>query len=723
MRASRLGAVSLVVILFAACNPKEPREGELTAEARGAVRPAAVDARRLEAADSEPGNWMTYGRTYDEQRFSPLDQINTENVAQLKLAWHYDLDTAHRVQESTPIVVDGVMYVTSAWSKVFALDAATGRQIWAYDPKVPGEWGVNGCCDVANRGVAVWNGKVYVGTFDGRLVALDARTGEPLWEVLTIDRSKRYTITGAPRVVKGKVIIGNGGSEMGVRGYVSAYDAETGRLVWRFYTVPGEPGKPDGAASDAVLERKARPTWTGQWWKLGGGGTVWDSIAYDPELDLLYVGVGNGSPWNSKARSPGGGDNLFLSSILALRPDTGEYVWHFQTTPGDTWDYTATQHMILADLEIDGQLRKVLMQAPKNGFFYVLDRATGEFISGRPFATVNWAKGLDPKTGRPIENPEARYADTGKAFIVMPGPGGAHNWQPMSFSPLTRLVYIPVTEMSFPYVPQTDFEHAKLAWNTGVDFDAGSLPQDSAVKAQIKEALKGHLAAWDPVGQREVWRAQYEHPWNGGILSTAGNLVFQGLATGELVAYRADTGERLWSFPTYTGILAPPITYSIDGQQYVAVEVGWGGAFGLAAGELARDAHINRGNVPRVLAFSLNGTDTLPPPPAPAEPTLRPPPDLASAAVVAKGKATYHRYCGTCHGDSAVSSGVLPDLRYSAALGNRELWQSIVHDGALRARGMAAFGAELGKEQIEEIRAYVIRRAHESQQEGGGASQ
>lgn len=652
---------------------------------------------------------MSHGRTYDEQRFSPLKQIDSSTVGDLKLAWHYDLPTDLRGQESTPLVIDGVMYVTSAWSKVFALDARSGALLWQYDPAVPREWGANACCDVVNRGVAAWNDRVYVGTLDGRLVALDAATGKPVWEKLTIDPAWRYTITGAPRVVKGKVLIGNGGGEMGVRGYISAYDAVTGDLAWRFYTVPGDPSKP---FENPILEQAAK-TWTGQWWQLGGGGTVWDSMAYDAKLDLLYIGVGNGSPWNRKLRSPGGGDNLFLSSIVALRPDSGEYVWHYQTTPGETWDFTATQHMILATLKIDGRERDVIMQAPKNGFFYVIDRADGKLISAQPYVAVNWAKGVDLKTGRPIEVADARYGETGKPFMSIPGPGGAHNWQPMSFSPLTGLVYVPVTEMSFPYIPDAGFTPRTLAWNVGIDLDAGSLPQDEAVKDAIKAGLKGHLAAWDPVAQREVWRVQYDSPWNGALLSTAGNLVFQGTAMGELVAYQADSGARLWSAPTQAGIVAAPISYEVDGEQHVAIEVGWGGVFGLAPGELTRDKHLHT-NFPRVLAFTLRGADSLPASAPGPVMALQLPPETASAAVITTGKNRFHIYCGTCHGDTAVSAGLLPDLRYSPVLNDETLWQSIVHDGARKDRGMIGFGSELSPADVDAIRAYVVRRAHES---------
>lgn len=674
-----------------------------------AVHGAEVDAARMEHAHGDVKNWLSHGRTYDEQRFSPDRQINVANVSNLALAWHHDLDVAHRGQESTPLVIDGVMYVTGAWSKVFALDARTGKLLWAYDPKVPGKTAVYACCDVVNRGVAAWKGRVFLGTLDGRLVALDARSGSRVWEVMTVPPDSRYTITGAPRVVKDKVIIGNGGAELGVRGYVSAYDAASGKLVWRFYTVPGNPAEP---FENAALAKAAR-TWTGQWWKLGGGGTVWDSIAFDPALGLLYIGVGNGSPWNRALRSPGGGDNLFLSSIVALRADTGQYVWHYQTTPGDSWDYTATQHMILADLPIRGRKRRVLMQAPKNGFFYVLDRASGELLSARNYAPINWASGIDLKSGRPVENPEARYGETGKPWLAMPGPPGAHNWHPMAFSPLTRLVYVPVSEMGFNYVPDDNFRETQLGWNTGADIDAISLPQDNAIKAQIKSTLKGALLAWDPVAQKEAWRVPYPYPVNGGVMATGGNLVFQGSAAGELTAFRADTGAKVWSAITGAGVLAPPISYRVDGEQYIALEVGWGGGgFNLAGGELARDAHV-AANTPRVLAFKLGGKDQLPPADVARHPAIELPADTATAASATAGKALYHRYCGACHGDSAVSSGVLPDLRFSAALGSADVWRAIVRDGILEQNGMVAFGAEIGDKDAELIRQYVVHRAHE----------
>jgi len=400
----------------------------------GSTATAAVTAQRIVAADQEPQNWLAHGRTYAEQRYSPLRAINDGNVEQLGLAWSYATGTRRGLQ-ATPIVVDGRMYTTGVWSVVYALDARNGRELWKYDPQVPRAWGRNACCDAVNRGVALWQDSVYVATLDGRLIALDAKTGRKRWEVLTIDRSKPYTITGAPRIVKGKVLIGNGGAEYGVRGYLSAYDAKTGKLAWRFYTVPGNPK--DGFEHPELAA--AAQTWHGEWWIGGGGGTVWDSMAYDPELDTLYVGTGNGSPWNRAIRSPGGGDNLYLSSILALQPDTGRLKWHYQTTPADSWDYTATQHILLADINWDGKTRKVLMQAPKNGFFYVIDRVTGELLAADKYAPVTWASHVDMKTGRPVETPEANYAR--ETRLVTPSPYGAHNWQPMAFNPQTGLVY------------------------------------------------------------------------------------------------------------------------------------------------------------------------------------------------------------------------------------------------------------------------------------------
>jgi quinohemoprotein ethanol dehydrogenase len=479
-------AAATSVFALASCN-----KGQASADSAGT--PGNIDQQRLENADSDLDNWLGYGRTYAEQRYSPLEQVNAGNVKQLGVAWAVELDTA-RGQEATPIVVDGVMYTSTAWSKVMALDAATGKVLWQFDPQNIGAKAAHACCDVVNRGVAVWKGRVFVGTIDGRLIALDAKTGAKVWEVVTVDQKKPYTITMAPRVVRDKVLIGNSGAELGVRGYITAYDTATGKQVWRFYTVPGDPKKgPDGAASDEILEKLARPTWYGEnYWKLGGGGTVWDSVVYDQELNQLIIGVGNGSPWNHKWRSAGKGDNLFLSSILALDPDTGKYKWHYQVNPGETWDYTATQGIMLADLTIDGKPRKVAMQAPKNGFFYVIDRTNGKFISAKPYAYQNWAEGIDQKTGRPIEKPNARYTD-GPSLII-PSGIGAHAWHPMSYSPKTGLVYIPAMEHPLVYGDANPFDIHEGRWNTGVSFlDPPALPGLPATVEGRRKALAGMI--------------------------------------------------------------------------------------------------------------------------------------------------------------------------------------------------------------------------------------
>ena len=649
---------------------------------------AAVDDARIRNANAEPQNWLTHGRDYAEQRFSPLQKVTEDNVGSLIRVWSYDTGLK-RGHEATPIVVDGVMYATGSWSVVFALDAKTGEELWRFDPEVPKAVGAKACCDVVNRGVAVYDGKVFFGTLDGRLIALDAKTGKPVWEVVTVDQSKAYTITGAPRVVKGKVIIGNGGAEFGVRGYVSAYDPKDGKLVWRTYTVPGNPA--DGFESKAMEE--AAKTWSGgEWWKIGGGGTAWDSMAFDPDLDLLYVGTGNGSPWSRTHRSPGGGDNLYLSSILALDPDSGELKWHFQTTPGDNWDFTATQHMILADLEIDGKTRKVIMQAPKNGYFWVLDRETGEFISAEPYVEVTWSDGVDPKTGRPNESNTAEYSD--KIALVKPTAFGGHNWQPMSFNPKTGLVYIPAQEIlgAYRFNPKeilTD-EH----FNTQTD---------SALFATlVREVVAGHLLAWDPVKQEEAWRHPYAMPWNGGTLTTAGDLVFQGTADGRFLALRASDGRKLWEFHTGSGVIAAPITYEVDGIQYVTIVSGWGGAFALVGGDAASQA--GRPSKGVVHTFAL-ATDAITP--AVLEDMM-----AGRDETLAEQEDLYHRWCARCHGVTAISGGVIQDLRHSNP-DIKKAFVSIVQKG-MPGVGMPAFGDILTQEEIEKIQTYIEGKAKDS---------
>ncbi|MGH8227021.1 MAG: PQQ-dependent dehydrogenase, methanol/ethanol family [Steroidobacteraceae bacterium] len=673
-------------------------------QASPAARIAWVTAARLSHASGEPQNWLTTGHDDASTWFSPLKRINAGNVQRLRLAWHYDLDT-HRGQEATPVVVDGVMYTTSAWSEVQALDAATGRLLWQFDPKVPGKTAIYACCDVVNRGVAVWKGRVYVATLDGRLIALDARTGKPVWSVLTVDPRRPYTITGAPLAVAGRIIIGNAGAEYGVRGYVSAYDAATGKRLWRFYTVPGNPAQ---GPQPPYLARAAK-TWPGGWPRSGGGGAVWNSFSYDPELGLLYFGTSNVQPWG---RMPSGAlaDSLYTASIVAVHAATGRYAWSYQTTPGDMWDYDSTQTVTLATLEIDGRPRKVIMQADKNGYFYVLDRRTGQLLSANHYVPVDWSRGIDMKTGRPIVVPAALYDRTGKVWVAKPGNLGGHNWQPMSYSPVTGLVYIPAQQAPFPYRIASDLAPVRLGVNLGIDQGAASVPTNPKALAQALAGLHGALVAWNPMTQRAVWRAPLAGPWNGGVLSTAGDLVFQGTAAGNFVAYRASDGKRLWSFPAQTGILAAPMSYAVGGKQYVTVLAGWGGVFPLVAGALAFKSGrvVNRS---RVLTFALDGTDRLPPV-SPHRVSFPPPPKTpVSPALAARGAVIYNRHCSSCHGNGAVSGGLIPDLRHSAALRNRAYWNAVVDDGALEPHGMVSFKPVLSKAQQSALRAYLIGRA------------
>jgi len=707
--------VALAALLGACGGGHEERSVADAHGAAGVTGARGVDAARLAAADAEPGNWLAHGRTADEQRHSPLAQIDAANVAALGLAWsfEYPLD---RVVEATPLVVDGVLYTTGAYSMVYALDARSGRLLWEYDPKVWRGIQGSGCCDAANRGVAAWGDKVYVGVYDGRLEALDARTGTRVWSVDTlIDHDRNYTITGAPRVVKGKVIIGNGGAEFGVRGYVSAYDAETGALAWRFFTVPGDPAQGDESPTVAMI----RKTWSGeQYWKQGGGGTVWDSMAYDETLDLLYIGVGNGSLWNYGARSGGRGDNLFLSSIVALRPESGEYVWHYQTTPGDAWDYTATQHIIVATLPIDGAPRRVVMQAPKNGFFYVLDAATGKLLSAEKFGQVTWATGIDKASGRPILDPAvADYWSKGEPKTVFPGSQGAHNWQPMSFDPQTGLVYIPQQVTVETYAPLAEIEPPrKGAPNLGVVPPA--VPETLAAIEQVAGIYRGNLVAWDPVRQRAVWTQPYAHIHNGGTLSTAGNLVFQGTADGRVVAYAADSGAKLWEREVTSGVVAAPISFAVDGKQYVAFNVGWGGTFPITFGALAQRAGVLPDS--RLYVFELDGSAPMPPVHRREIVPPTPPPVTADGAALARGKELFNRHCGICHGLSGMGAGIIPDLRYMSPAVQQQ-FAAIVY--GLRAdKGMPPFGGRLAAGEVEDIRQYLNQRAHDHAAELAGSA-
>ena len=720
MRAKYLRGIGVAALagVLAACGGERAVDDTAYVEAKDYIHGGSVEGEGAQAAltpvtaariiANDDAQWLTHGGDYAETRFSTLDQINTDTIGELGLGWSFDLGSDRGI-EATPIVADGVMYVTSTFNVVHALDAKTGERLWTFTPEIDKSQAANACCGVVNRGVAVWGDHVYLGAIDGRLIALDRATGEIAWDVLTVDQDKAYTITGAPRVVPGEdgrglVIIGNGGAELGVRGYVSAYDAETGEQVWRFYTVPGNPE--DGFENDTM--KMAAETWAGQWWKAGGGGTVWDSMAYDPDLDLLYIGVGNGSPWDHKARSNGEGDNLFLSSIVALDAKTGDYRWHYQTTPGDTWDYTATQHMVLADLEIGGETVPVIMQAPKNGFFYVIDRRDGTFISGEGFVPMTWATGIG-EDGRPIEVAGSRY-ETAPA-LQLPGPLGAHNWHPMSFSPQTGLVYIPAQEAPWAYMSQADYGYKgdEGVWNTGTEFSIDALPDDAATIKAVRASLKGRLLAWDPVAQEARWSVEHKGPWNGGTLATAGGLVFQGTANARFAAFDAETGARLWDEFVHTGIVAAPVTYEIDGEQYVAVATGWGGSLAMGFGGVFPTGSDH--NAGRVLVFKAGGEAELPRLEVAAlEPSL-PSPVEASAETLAHGKRLYFNNCSACHGDQALSYAGMPNLRYSYATDDAESWAEIVHAGALAENGMPGFGGTYSEEDLEAIRAFVVDTA------------
>ncbi|RJF70843.1 PQQ-dependent dehydrogenase, methanol/ethanol family [Rhodopseudomonas palustris] len=654
----------------------------------------AIDGAAIIANATTTNDWPSYGLDYAETRFSKLDKINTDNVKQLGLKWSYNLQSERGV-EATPVVVDGIMYVTASWSVVHAIDTRTGKKLWTFDPGVDRSKGYRGCCDTVNRGVALYKGKVFVGAYDGRLVALDAATGQKVWEKDTlIDHEHSYTITGAPRVFNGKVVIGNGGAEYGARGYVTAYDAENGNQAWRWFTVPGDPSKP---FEDESMEKAAK-TWdpAGKWWVNGGGGTAWDTITFDPDLNMVYIGTGNGSPWNRHLRSPAGGDNLYLASLVALNADTGKYIWHYQETPGDNWDYTSTQPMILADLTIEGQPRKVILHAPKNGFFFVVDRTNGKFISAKNFVDVNWATGYDAD-GRPIENPEARSAD--KGFDSIPGPYGAHNWHPMSFNPQTGLVYLPAQGVPVNLTGEKALNQNKTepfkfgsatGWNVGFALNA----------TPPKNLPFGRLVAWDPVQQKEAWRAEYVSPWNGGTLTTAGNLVFQGTADGRLVAYNAKTGEKLWESPLGTGAVAAPATYMVDGVQYVSIAVGWGGVFGISARATETEAPGT------VYTFAVGGNA-----PMPAFSKYQMGNLLAGIEYdpkdVPEGTAIYVAACATCHGVPGVDrGGNVKNLGYSTPDKIQNLKQ-IVFKGPFRDKGMPDFTGKLTDADVVKIQAFI----------------
>jgi quinohemoprotein ethanol dehydrogenase len=706
MRKSMIAAaISLPLLLAGGLMLAHAADGPATLGA------ASVDYPRQLAADKEPGTWMSAGRTYDEQRYSPLTGIDKSNVKQLGLVWSGDVDT-ERGQESTPVVVDGVLYVTTAWSKVYAYNAKTGAPLWRYDPKVDPTIGGIACCDVVNRGVAAWKGKILLGALDGRLIALDGKTGAVIWSVQTTDLKLPYTITQVPRVYKNTVVVGNAGAEYSVRGYVSGYDVDTGKLKWRFYTVP-YPNDP--ATKDQPELAKAAKTWGDtDPSKYGGGATAWDTIVYDPKTNLVFFGTGNGLAWSQTVRDAKGGDNLFVSSVIAVNADTGKYVWHFQETPGDEWDYDNTNPLMVADLNIKGQKVHALMQAPKQGFFYVWDAATGKLISAEKFAPANWATRIDMKTGRPVENPAVRYTDT-KAAIVQPAPLGAHNWYPMSYSPRTGLVYVSVTESSRGFLsadPATyQVKNPRVSNTATISSDKKIDDLYGQPGALPKGNITSYLEAYDPVSQKIVWKAPNKTYGASGTMVTATDLVFAGNQDGQFQAFDAKTGAVLWSSPTEAKVAAAPSTYTIDGEQYVAVLVG---ARGLPDG-VVRTSLLSANNS-RILVYKLGGTYHLPTekvgPASTTSTTLNPPLLIGNNEQVIDGATAYNKNCAVCHGANVVADKSAPDLRYSTLLNSLSGFDDVVLGGSRASNGMISFRGTLASDDAENIFHYIISEAN-----------
>jgi len=650
---------------------------------------SAADGLLLDS--SAGGDWPGYGRTFGEQHFSPLTQINDHSVARLGLAWYMDLGPGSPYTQ--PIAVNGVLYFSQGMSIVRAVDASTGKLLWRYDPEVAKHGGWELYWFWGTRGIAWWNGKVYTSTGDGRLIALDAKTGKLVWSAQTTERNSGQYITGAPRAFDGKIVIGQAGGDVSAtRGYATAYDAENGRQLWRFYMVPGDPAK---GFENKAMEMAAK-TWTGEWWKRGGGGEPWNAFAYDPETHTVIVGTGNGYPWNTKYRSPGGGDNLFLCSLVALDADTGEYKWHYQFNPAESWDYNGAMDIELADLVIDGKLRKVAMSAPKNGFLYVIDRTNGKLISAEKIAKVTWASRIDLSTGRPVEDP-ADHFPNGQDFEMWPSSRGAHSTMPMAYSRDTKLLYIPKIEMGFTVNDRG--VTADSYWTVNFGPPKPNPLQNTSV-----------LLAWDPATQKPAWQVKTRGGLNGGILATAGNLVFQGQIDGRFSAYTASGGRELWHFAAQAPIIAAPISYTAGGKQYVTVMVGIGG--GAATTPFSYDGIIvdYRTQRKRALTFVLDGRGELPPAPPPfvvkavADPGYRP-----DAALEARGAHLFTRTCYLCHGGEAISGGAAPDLRASQVPLSAQSFDSVVRGGALAVNGMPKM-TDLSDDDLEALRQYIRSR-------------
>jgi quinohemoprotein ethanol dehydrogenase len=675
-----------------------PIAGQPVAAGLGTNTAVAVDDARLLKGTDDPTQWSSYGGSYSEQRYSPLDAINDTNAQNLGLAWFADYDT-NQNQHGSPLYVDGVLYVSTARNVVHAFDAKTGERIWTYTPLMTPKPNLG----LVNRGLAAYKGKIFMGMLDAHLVAIDANTGEVAWNVDTVpadlglgDIANQYSITMAPRIAKGKVFIGGSGGEYGARGWIAAFDAETGKEVWRFWTVPADPSKPlEGPHLEAAVK-----TWPADkpYWLQGGGGTVWDAAIYDPVTDLLYFGTGNGTPWNRMMRDPDDGDNLYVASIVAVKPDTGEYVWHYQETPGDSWDYDAVSPMMTADLNFNGEQKHVIIQPSKNGFIYVIEAATGKLISGDAFTGVTWASGIDPVTGRPIEVPGARYTD--EPFNIGPGAPGGHTWHPNAFSPKTGLIYIPTWENYSAMSPQKmpDSGVAPLVAVGSRDIDRSKL------KPHNKQANDGWLQAWDPVARKAVWEGPRGARATSGVLATGGNLVFMGNSNGNhLAAYNATDGAQLWDFDSHSAVYAAPITFELDGEQYIAASVG-----GTSPGNYYAPSYG------RMLVFKVGGTATLPANVSYTPPELNPPPSTAAADVIAHGAEVYAANCSVCHGNNGVQQrSSFPNLTLSPLLYSQEGFDQVVLAGARVQRGMASFADKLTPADVVSVREYIIARANE----------
>jgi quinohemoprotein ethanol dehydrogenase len=639
-------------------------------------------------------DWPHYGGQYDEAGYAALAQIDRGNVSRLGLAWSLDLPGEQSL-EATPLAINGVLYFTGSFADVYAVSAQTGKLLWKHEVRV---WEHNPqkmhYIFPLNRGVAFADGRVFVGATDGRLIALDAASGRQLWSALTVKHDDRRTITGAPRTFNGMVIIGQGGGDAGERGYVTAYDQKTGKQAWRFYTVPGSPEENRG---DPAMEAAAKTWGSNEYWKTGTGGTAWHGITFDPEFNRIYVGTGNSGPYDPDKRSPGGGDNLYLASIVALDANTGKYVWHYQVNPREAWDYKATMGMVTATLTIDGRPRKVLMQAPTNGFFYVLDRETGKLISAEKIGKATWASHIDLETGRPVEAPNIRYEKG--PVVLWPWTAGVHNWQAMSYSPRTGLVYVPTMQLGFRFTPAPETFLGVIATP---EFSGD--PKDG----------KGTLVAWDPVAQKPRWSVPQKYMWNGGALSTAGGLVFQGDNEGWLTGYDGDTGKVVWRFYTGLGVIAPPISYSWRGTQYVSLLVGWAGPNPYGRGLMPTGWRYNA-QPRRLLTFKLGGKAKLPPT-APYDETVHPVDDPAirlDPAVVTAGAEMFRLNCSGCHGGLAQSAGAPgPDLRESSLALDRELFGKVVKDGASLSKGMPSFPA-FSADQLGQLYSYVRQVARD----------